>query len=172
MRPTLTILILISLQNIGFAQLLSSIDERQLPGKFERTAKVPANLARTATLTFVDSSVIFDGGSYGARFRRDNGHGLVIYFLHPGYWTKQAIKNKTQPIVVDLYQNEEKVKLEVEPDSPLEKRIIELLNDDLSKKELSDEQVKTLTRVRDCIRDREPHPEIRERFRATFTDSR
>jgi len=99
MRPTVTVIVLLALQNIGSAQLLSR--RPQLPATFELAANVPAELAGKATLTFVDSSVIFDGGSHCARFRRDNGHHLVIFFLHPGYWTKQAIKNETQPIVVD-----------------------------------------------------------------------
>lgn len=172
MRPTLTIIVFLSLQNIASAQLLSAIGERpQLPEKFERVANVSTDLAENATLTFVDLSGIFDGGSYAARFRRDNGRDLDIYFLHPGFWTTEAIKKKTQPIVVDLYQNEETAKLEVEPDSAFEKRLIELLNNELSNKKLSREQVKTLTRIRDCIRDRKPLPEIRKQFPPAFKGS-
>ena len=171
MRPTVTIMVLLVLQNIGSGQLLAPPEER-LPGEIERAAEVPAELEGNRTLTFVESSVIFDGGSHGARFRWDNGNHMVIFFLHPGYWTKQAIKDKAQPIVVDLDADDgdEKVRLEVQPDSPFEKRLLELLNDDLANKKHSREQIKTLTRIRDCVRDRNVLPEIRKRFPDAFKD--
>ncbi|MBC8353469.1 MAG: hypothetical protein H8E66_15830 [Planctomycetes bacterium] len=169
MRATITIIVLLVLQNVGSGQLIRPIRER-LPGEIELAADVPAEFVGKATLTFVELSVIFDGGSYGATFRCDNDRDVAIYFLHPGYWTKQAIKNETQPIVVDLYRDEEKAKLEVERDSPFEKRLIELLTNDLSNRELSPEQIKTLIRIRECIRTRQPLTEIRKRFPKAFDD--
>ncbi len=169
MRPTITIIVLLVLQNVGAGQLIRPIRGR-LPAKIEPAAEVPAEFAGKATLNFVELGVVFDGGSYGATFRRDTGRDVVIYFLHPGYWTKQAIKNKTQPIVVDLYQDEEKAYLEVEQDSPFEKRLFELLNNGLSNKEVSPNQIKTLTRIRDCIQNRQPLTEIRKRFPKAFDD--
>src|SRR5688572_642782 len=118
------ILIVLSLQGVSFAQLTSPPDERNLPGEFKRTAETPKILAATTSLTFIDFTVIFDGGSYGARFRRDDGEHLVIYLLHAGYWSKPAITNRTQPIVVQLsHEKEDEVRLEVEPKSAFEKRL-------------------------------------------------
>ena len=171
MRLIVTIIVLLVLQNISSAQLIRPVHER-LPGEIELTEGVPSELAGKALLKFETLTVIFDGGSYGASFRRGDGQDLVIYFLHPGYWTKQAIKNKTQPIVVDLSnQKEDDVHLEVKRDSPFERRLIELLNNDLDRKEHSREQIKSLTRLRDCIRDRKPLGEIQKRFPSAFKDS-
>lgn len=170
MRLMVTIFVLLALQNVGSAQLIRPAHER-LPGEKKLTAKVPVDLAENASLKFNSLSVVFDGGSYGAVFQRDDGKDLVIYFLHPGYWTKQAIKNKTQPIVVDLSnQNEDDVHLEVEQNSPFEKRLIELLNNDLANEEHGREEIRTLTRVRNCIRDRNPLRELRKRFPDAFND--
>jgi len=169
-RETAAIILLLLLQNIGSGQLIRPKNER-LPGEIELRAKVPAELEGKATVTFTEFGVIFDGGSYGASFRRENGRHLVIYFLHPGYWTKQAVKDKTQPIVVDLDADEETAHLEVQPDSPFEKRLLELLSDDAANKEHSHEQIKTLTRIRDCIRGRKPLGEIRKRFPDEFKDN-
>jgi len=170
MRFTAMIVVLMALQNVSSGQLIRPAHER-LPGDIQLAAKVPVNLAEDASLKFDSLSVILDGGSYAAVFRLNDGQDLVIYFLHPGYWTKQAIKNKTQPIVIDLSkQQKDDVKREVEQDSPFEKRLIELLNNDLANNEHSREEIKTLTRVRDCIRDRNPLRELRKRFPDAFNE--
>jgi hypothetical protein len=141
------------------------------PGEIDLTAEVPVDLAEKASLKFDSLRVIFDGGSYGASFRRSDGQDLVIYFLHPGYWTKQAIRNRTQPIVVDLSnQQKDNVHLEVEPNSPFERRLLELLDNDLANKEHSRKQMATLKRIRDCIQNRNPLREVRKRFPDAFTD--
>lgn len=172
MRLTFTIVVLLLLQNVGSAQLIKPIEERPaFPERVERESEVPFDLTGKATLTFVDFGIVFDGGSYSAQFRRDDGHHLVIYFLHPGYWTKQAIKDKTQPIEVDLdaeRDEEGEVRLEVVPDSPFEKRLVGLLNDSLATKAYRGDQIKTLTQIRDCVRDRKPLPELRKRFPGWF----
>jgi len=161
----LGILIVLLLEGVSFAQLTSSTDERTLPGEIKRTAETPTILAAKRSLTFIEFTVIFDGGSYGARFRRDDGEHLIIYFLHAGYWSKRAITNGTQPIVVELsHEKQDKVRLEVEPKSAFEKRLLELLDNDLSNKDHSSAQIKTLTRLRDCIADRKPLAEIRKQL--------
>jgi hypothetical protein len=171
MRSTLTLVVLFSLPTIGRAQLVSSTDERRLPGDFQRASKVPTELTDRATLTFVELGVILDGGSYGATFRRGNGRELVIFFLHPGYWSKQAIKDRAQPIAVQLdTAREDDARFEVEPGSPFEKRLVELLNEDLGDKRHGRKEAKTLTRVRDTIQNRKPLAEIRKRFPKTFQD--
>lgn len=134
MRLTAAIVVMLVLQNVGSGQLIRPAHER-LPGEIDLTAEVPVDLAEKASLKFDSLGVIFDGGSYGASFRRSDGQDLVIYFLHPGYWTKQAIRNRTQPIVVDLSnQQKDNVHLEVEPKSPFERKLLELLDNDLAKK--------------------------------------
>jgi hypothetical protein len=171
MRLTLTLVVLCSLPTIGLAQLLTSTDERRLAGDVRRASKVPTELTDRATLTFVELGVIFDGGSYGATFRRGDGRELVIFFLHPGYWSKQAIKDRAQPIVVQLdTAREDEVRFEVEPSSPFERRLVELLNEDIGDKRHSRKDAKTLTRVRDTIQNRKPLAEIRRRFPKTFQD--
>ena len=163
----LGILIVLSLAGVCLAQLTSPTDERNLPGEFKRTAETPTILVGKRSLTFIDFTVILDGGSYGARFRRDDGEHLIIYFLHAGYWSKPAITNRTQPIVVQLsHEKEDEVHLEVEPKSAFEKRLLELLDNDQSNKDHSSVHIKTLTRLRDCVADRKPLAEIRKRLPA------
>ena len=65
MRLTLTIIVLLVLQNISSGQLVRPVHER-LPGEIELTEGVPCDLAGSASLKFESLSVIFDGGSYGA----------------------------------------------------------------------------------------------------------
>jgi hypothetical protein len=167
----LTLVVLLSLPTIGLAHLASSGDERQLPGDFQRASKVPTELTDPATLTFVEFLVVFDGGSYGATFRRGDGRELVIFFLHPGYWSKQAIKDRAQPIIVQVDKaREDDVKFEVEPGSPFAKRLVELLNEDLRDKRHSRKEADTLARLRDSIQTRKPLAEIRKRFPKTFQD--
>ena len=171
MRSTFTFVVLLLLPTIGLAQLVSSADHRQLPGEFPRASKVPTELTGRATLTFVELNVIFDGGSYGVLFRRGDGHELVVFFLHTGYWSQQAIENRAQPIVVQFDRaREDGEKVELEPGSPFEKRLVALVNDDLGNVRHSPKDIKTLTRVRDSIRDRKPLAEIRTRFPKDLED--
>ena len=171
MRLTLALAVLFTVPTFGLAQLVSPTDERQLPGDFQRASKVPTELTDPATLTFVEFGVIFDGGSYGATFRRGDGSELVVFFLHPGYWSKQAIKDRTQPIVVQLdTARKNDARFEVEPGSPFEKRIVELLREDFGGKKHNRKETKTLARLRDSIQDRKPLAEIRRRFPKTFQD--
>jgi hypothetical protein len=170
MRLMAAIAFFLALQNITFGQLIRPVHER-LPTEIELTAKVPVELGEKASLRFNGLSVIFDGGSYGASFRSADGKDLVIYFLHPGYWTKEAIEGKIQPIVVDLSnEQEDDVHLEVKPKSQFEKRLLELVNGDLANKEHSQDQIAMLKRVRDCIKDRTPLRELREGFPKAFKE--
>ena len=62
------------------------------------------------------------------------------------------------------HEKEDEVHLEVEPKSAFEKRLLELLDNDLSNKDHSSAHIKTLTRLRDCVADRKPLAEIRKRL--------
>jgi hypothetical protein len=151
--------------SLGLAQLVSSADERQLPGNYPLALEAPTELIDPATLTFVESNIIFDGGSYGALFRRADGRVVVLYFLHTGFWSKQAIEKRRQPIIVDLdRERKDDALLEVAAESPFEERLIELLNADLENAARSPKATRTLKRLRDTVQNRKPLAEVRKRF--------
>jgi hypothetical protein len=160
-RIAIALIALLAITDNGTAQLL---DPSGLPPswrmKIERTSKVPPKLSGQATLRFLDLDICFDGGSHGARFRRHDGGSLFLFFPHPGYWSEKAKTQSIQPVAVQVKRGENDVLVEIDQNSALEKRIVELLTLDLRNGNHDPDDTKTLTRIRDCVRDRRPLKEI------------
>ena len=121
---------------------------------------VPKALADGAALRFDMLDMVFDGGSRVALFKRENGRELHLVFVNPIYWTDQAKKNSKQPVAI---VNKPGL-VEVTPDSSLQKRLVELINDDLANGNYDEKKKAVLKRVRDRLRDRQPLQELTEDF--------
>ncbi len=143
-------------------QLLDAKARMSLPLEIMRASKVPPKLANNAALHFLNLDIYFDGGSHGAEFRRHDGGSLQLFFAHPGYWSERAKKQTIQPVAVLVKRGKKEVLVEIDQHSALEKRIVELLTDDLRNGKHKPEDKLTLTRIRDCVRDRKPLKEIKK----------
>ena len=121
---------------------------------------VPKGLADGATLTFETYDICFDGGSYGAFFKRQNGERLVLFFPNPLYWSDKAKMESRQPVAIESKGG----LVEIKRDSPLERRLLHLLAVDIASGIRDSENALLLIRVRDCLLTRRPLAEIEERF--------
>ena len=127
-------------------------------------AAVPPKLSDGARLCFVELDMMFDGGSHVADFRRNDRGILRLWFPHSGYWTSKAQAARSQPVGIMVLRNQKPGIVEIQRDSPLQKRIVELLTNELARDASSADKQKTLMRIRDRIQDRKPLREIAERL--------
>lgn len=132
----------------------------------EIASDIPPKLKGDASLAFDRLDIYFDGGSRGAEFNREDGGKLMLFFPHPGYWTPTARKNRTQPVAVLTHRNDKQMLVEIKLDSPLNRRIVELIEADISAGKHSPDKLQTLNRVRDSVRTRIPLKEIADRMDA------
>ncbi|KAA5541912.1 hypothetical protein FYK55_17095 [Roseiconus nitratireducens] len=133
----------------------------------EIASNVPTKLQGSASLTFRELDICFDGGSHGARFDRHDGGTLMLFFPHSGYWTRAARKNQMQPVAVLTRRDRKEMLVEIRPDSKLNQRIVDLIDADISTGRHVPEILGTLQRVRDSVRDRSPLKEIAGRMDPT-----
>ena len=123
-------------------------------------SEVPKGLADGASVKFGHLDVYFDGGSYGAFFTRENGARLVLFFANPRYWSERAKKESKQVVAIQ----ERNRLIEIKHGSPLERRLLELLAEDIVDNTLARDKALSLIRIRDCLLHREPLAEIIEDY--------
>jgi len=144
------------------AQLLNTSGDS--PITVEVASEVPARLSGETTLAFNDLKIVFDGGSQVAEFRWNDAHPLRLFFAHSGYWTSAAKKTRTQPVAIIVRRDKKQVFVEIQRNSPLQRRIVELLNQEIALDQHPKNKQKTLVRIRDRVHDRKPLREIEERM--------
>ncbi len=66
------------------------------------------------------------------RFQRSDGVKLTLFFPHAGYWTPAAMERRRQPVAIITKRGDADLLVEIKPDSKLNQRIIDLLDDDIS----------------------------------------
>ena len=146
-------------------QLIATRDELLLSWlPVEIATDVPPKLQGEMTLSFEDLDICFDGGSQAATFRRSNGGQLMLFFPHSGYWTPAARRDRKQPVAVVTRRQGKVLLVEIEPDSKLNQRIVELIDADMVTGGHTLEKLDKLKRLSDCIRDRSPLKEIADRM--------
>lgn len=129
--------------------------------------KIPTDLNGNASVRFDLLDICFDGGSYAAFFKRDNGTEFVLFFPHPGYWSPEAKRDSKQPVAI-----QGKTLVEIAPESPLQERILELLANDIADGKRERAATLTLIRIRDCLLHRKPLAEIVENYNPKTWEAR
>ena len=127
-------------------------------------AEVPPKLDDGVSLTFVELDMVFDGGSHVADFRRNDGGILRLWFPHAGYWTSKAKAARSQPVGIMVLRDQKAGIVEILRDSLLQKRIVELLAQDIAENVHPASKAATLTRIKSRLQDRNPLQEIGERM--------
>ncbi len=154
-RLVVAIAALVALSDVGQAQLLNQTGH----GSVKQAAKVFPELAGKTTLQFRERSFYFTGGDEVAVFRLGDGDTLKLKFPTPLGWSLMALKEPAQPILIVVRRNDKEQISEIVRNSPLEKRLIELLQADLVDREHSPDDAQTITRLRDSLRSRKPSSE-------------
>ncbi|WP_417737236.1 hypothetical protein [Rosistilla oblonga] len=162
MRASLPLALILMLPCAAKAQLMNQTPAMR--ATITQSAKTPSCLTGNVELEFLDLGMVFEGGSYVARFRVSNGASFVLMFPHEGYWTDAAIEAMKQPIAQILEHKDGQDLIEIEPKSPFEKRIVDLMTKDLESNIGQRKDRRTIKRLRDRILDRKPLREIQIRM--------
>ena len=157
-RLVVAIAALVAFSDVGQAQLLN----RTGRGSVEQAAKILPELAGKTALHFKKHDFYFTSGDELAVFRIGDGRSLKLEFPTPLSWSLNALKEPAQPVVIVVRRNDKEQVLEIVRNSPLEKRLIELLQADLVDSKHSPEDAQTIARLRDTLRSRKPSPEEKE----------
>ena len=137
----------------------------------QRSSEVPEMLSATKTLRFREFTMIYDGGSRIARFELDNQEEFTLVFPHTGFWTDAAIAEAKQPVGYHVDTPSGRKIIEIEPKSAFEKRLLELLTDDLLGDVGTRKDRRTIRRIRDRVKDRKVIRELKADVqRATSED--
>ncbi len=139
--------------------MLPTVPQGGTEARVNVETRIPQALAGDTKLQFTELEMAFDGGSYGAFFKRENGSELVLFFPNPSYWTVDAKKAGRQPVAI-----QGKTLTEISPGSPLENRLLELLASDIADGGRDRQATLTLIRLRDCLLSRRPLAEFQEKF--------
>ncbi len=160
MLRILSLLIVVLSSRSLSAQLMV---DRHPPGelgqKIRHASEVPAALAKDTSLRLDTIDIVFDGGRMLLEFIRDANSRLTLFFPNPTYWSTQAKLNSKQPVAIHS-----KGLIEIEPNSRLEARLLELMAEDIADGDHSRDETLTLIRVRDCLLNRKPLKEIVELY--------
>jgi len=154
-RLVVAIAALAAFSDVGQAQLLN----RTGRGSVEQAAKIVPELAGKTTLHFKEHGFNFSGGDESAVFRLGDGRTLRLEFPSSLSWSLNALKEPAQPVVIVVRRNDKEQVLEIVRNSPLEKRLIELLQADLVDSEHSPDDAQTIAQLRDRLRSRKPSPQ-------------